>query len=73
MNIEKIDLLKSIEEYRDSISKDLELLENFDMSCCDQAEYETLLNVESCLAIIINNYINQKHPPSGAKLDQDII
>ena len=30
MNVEKIDLLKSIEEYRDSISQDLELLENFD-------------------------------------------
>ena len=69
MNIEKIDLLKSIEEYRDSISKDLELLENFDKKCCDQAEYETLLNVESCLSIIINNYINQEYPSSGAKLD----
>ena len=68
--IEKIDLLKSIEEYRDSISKDLERLEKlFNMSCCDQAEYETLLNVESCLSIIINNYINQEYPSSGAKLD----
>lgn len=69
MNIEKIDLLKSIEEYRDSISKDLELLENFDRQCCYQAEYETLMNVESCLSIIINNYINQEYPSSGAKLD----
>ncbi len=69
MNVEKIDLLKSIEEYRDSISKDLELLENFDKKCCDQAEYETLMNVESCLSIIINNYINQEYPSSGAKLD----
>ena len=70
INPEKIDLLKSIEEYRDSISKDLERLEKlFNMSCCDQAEYETLLNVESCLSIIINNYINQEYPSSGAKLD----
>ncbi len=69
MNVEKIDLLKSIEEYRDSISKDLELLENFDKKCCDSAEYETLMNVESCLTIIINNYINQEYPSSGAKLD----
>lgn len=69
MNVEKIDLLKSIEDYRDSISKDLELLENFDRQCCDNAEYETLLNVESCLSIIINNYINQEYPSSGAKLD----
>ena len=69
MNIEKIDLLKSIEDYRDSISKDLELLENFDRRCCDQTEYETLLNVEAALSIIINNYINQEYPSSGAKLD----
>lgn len=69
MNVEKIDLLKSIEDYRDSISKDLELLEKFDRQCCDQAEYETLMNVESCLSIIINNYINQEYPSSGAKLD----
>ena len=69
MNKEKIDLLKSIEEYRDSISKDLELLEKFDRSCCDDAEYETLMNVESCLSIIINNYINQEYPSSGALLD----
>ncbi len=69
MNVEKIDLLKSIEDYRDSISKDLELLENFDRQCCDQAEYETLMNVESCLTIIINNYTNQEYPSSGAKLD----
>ncbi len=70
LNPEKIDLLKSIEEYRDSISKDLERLEKlFNMSCCDQTEYETLLNVESCLSIIINNYTNQKYPSSGAKLD----
>ena len=69
MNVEKIDLLKSIEEYRDSMSKDLELLENFDRQCCDQAEYETLLNVEAALSIIINNYINQEYPSSGAKLD----
>ena len=69
INPEKIDLLKSIEEYRDSISKDLELLENFDRQCCDQAEYVTLLNVESCLSIIIINYINQEYPSSGAKLD----
>ena len=70
INQEKIDLLKSIEDYKDSISKDLERLEKlFNMSCCDQAEYETLLNVESCLSIIINNYINQEYPSSGAKLD----
>ena len=69
LNPEKIDLLKSIEEYRDSISKDLELLENFDKKCCDQAEYETLMNVESCLTININNYINQEYPSSCAKLD----
>ena len=70
INPEKIDLLKSIEDYRDSISKDLERLEKlFNMSCCDKAEYETLLNVESCLSIIINNYTNQEYPSSGAKLD----
>ena len=69
LNPEKIDLLKSIEEYRDSISKDLELLEKFDRSCCDNAEYNTLMNVESCIAIIINNYINQEYPSSGALLD----
>ncbi len=70
INPEKIDLLKSIEEYRDSISKDLERLEKlFNMSCCDQTEYETLLNVESCLAIIINNYTNQEYPSSGAKFN----
>ena len=69
MNVEKIDLLKALEEYRDSISQDLELLENFDRQCCDQAEYETLLNVESSLDIIINNYINQEYPSSGAKLN----
>ena len=70
MNVEKIDLLKSIEDYKDSISKDLERLEKlFNMSCCDQTEYETLLNVESCLSIIINNYTNQEYPSSGAKLD----
>ena len=69
LNPEKIDLLKSIEEYKDSISQDLELLENFDRQCCDQAEYETLLNVEAALSIIINNYTNQKYPSSGAKLD----
>lgn len=69
LNPEKIDLLKSIEDYRDSISKDLELLENFDKKCCDSVGYNTLMNVESCLAIIINNYINQEYPSSGAKLD----
>ena len=70
INPEKIDLLKSIEDYKDSISKDLERLEKlFNRSCCDDAEYETLLNVESCLSIIINNYINQEYPSSGAKLD----
>ena len=69
INPEKIDLLKSIEEYRDSISQDLELLENFDRQCCDKAKYETLLNVEAALSIIINNYINQEYPSSGAKLD----
>ena len=69
LNPEKIDLLKSIEEYRDSISQDLELLEKFDKSCCDQAEYVTLMNVEAALDIIINNYINQEYPSSGAKLD----
>lgn len=69
MNVEKIDLLKSIEDYRDSISKDLELLENFDRQCCDNAEYNTLMNVEAALSIIINNYINQEYPSSGAKLD----
>ena len=69
MNVEKIDLLKSIEDYKDSISQDLELLENFDKKCCDKAKYETLLNVESCLSIIINNYTNQEYPSSGAKLD----
>ena len=69
MNIEKIDLLKSIEDYRNSISNDLEQLEKFDMSCCDNAEYETLMNVEAALSIIINNYINQEYPSSGAKLD----
>ncbi len=69
LNPEKIDLLKSIEEYRDSISQDLELLENFDRQCCDQAEYITLMYVESCLSMIINSYINQEYPSSGAKLD----
>ena len=69
LNQEKIDLLKSIEEYRDSISQDLELLENFDRQCCDQAEYETLMNVEAALSIIINNYINQEYHSSGALLD----
>ena len=69
LNPEKIDLLKSIEEYRDSISQDLELLENFDRQCCDQAEYNTLMNVEAALSIIINNYINQEYPSSGALLD----
>lgn len=69
LNPEKIDLLKSIEEYRDSISNDLEQLEKFDRQCCDQVEYNTLLNVESCLSIIINNYINQEYPSSGALLD----
>ena len=69
LNQEKIDLLKSIEEYRDSISQDLELLENFDRQCCDNAEYNTLMNVEAALSIIINNYINQEYPSSGAKLD----
>lgn len=69
MNVEKIDLLKSIEDYRDSTSKDLELLENFDRQCCDNAEYNTLMNVEAALSIIINNYINQEYPSSGAKLD----
>ena len=69
MNIEKIDLLKSIEDYRNSISNDLEQLEKFDRSCCDNAEYNTLMNVESCLSIIINNYINQEYPSSGALLD----
>ena len=69
LNPEKIDLLKSIEEYRDSISQDLELLEKFYRSCCENAEYNTLMNVESCLSIIINNYINQEYPSSGAKLD----
>ena len=69
LNPEKIDLLKSIEDYRDSISNDLEQLEKFDKKCCDQAEYETLLNVESCLSIIINNYINQEYPSSCALLD----
>ena len=69
LNPEKIDLLKSIEDYKDSISKDLELLSNFDRKCCDQVEYETLLNVEAALSIIINNYINQEYPSSGAKLD----
>ena len=69
INPEKIDLLKSIEDYRNSISNDLELLEKFDRSCCDNAEYNTLMNVESCLSIIINNYINQEYPSSGAKLD----
>ena len=69
LNPEKIDLLKSIEDYRNSISNDLEQLEKFDRSCCDDAEYNTLLNVESSLDIIINNYINQEYPSSGAKLD----
>ena len=69
LNPEKIDLLKSIEEYRDSISQDLELIENIDRQCCDNAEYNTLMNVEACLTIIINNYINQEYPSSGAKLD----
>lgn len=69
MNVEKIDLLKALEEYRDSISNDLEQLEKFDRSCCDDAEYNTLLNVESSLDIIINNYINQEYPSSGAKLN----
>lgn len=69
MNIEKIDLLKSIEDYRNSISNDLEQLEKFDRSCCDNAEYETLMNVEAALSIIINNYVNQEYPSSGAKLD----
>ena len=69
LNQEKIDLLKSIEEYRDSISQDLELLENFDRQCCDQAEYKTLMNVEAALSIIINNYINQEYPSSGALKD----
>ena len=69
LDLEKIDLLKSIEDYRDSISQDLELLENFDRRCCDNAEYNTLLNVEAALSIIINNYINQEYPSSGAKLD----
>ena len=69
MNVEKIDLLKALEEYRDSISNDLEQLEKFDRSCCDDAEYNTLLNVETALSIIINKYINQEYPSSGAKLD----
>lgn len=69
INPEKIDLLKSIEDYKDSISQDLELLEKFDRRCCDNAKYNTLMNVESCLTIIINNYINQEYPSSGAKLD----
>ena len=69
INLEKIDLLKSIEDYKDSISQDLELLEKFDRKCCYQAKYETLLNVEAALSIIINNYINQEYPSSGAKLD----
>ena len=69
LNPEKIDLLKSIEDYRNSISNDLEQLEKFDKSCCDNAEYETLMNVEAALSIIINNYINQEYPSSGAKLD----
>ena len=59
---EKINLLKAIEEYRDSISNDLEQLENIDRSCCNQAEYETLMNVEASLSIIINSYINQEYP-----------
>ena len=69
LNPEKIDLLKSIEDYRNSISNDLEQIEKFYRSCCDNAEYNTLMNVESCLSIIINNYINQEYPSSGAKLD----
>ena len=69
INPEKIDLLKSIEEYRDSISQDLELLEKFDKKCCDSAEYNTLMNVEAALSIIINNYINQEYPSSGALPD----
>ena len=69
MNVEKIDLLKALEEYRDSISNDLEQLEKFDRSCCDDAEYNTLLNVESSLDIIINNYIHQEYSSSGAKLN----
>lgn len=69
LNQEKIDLLKSIEDYRDSISNDLKLLESFYRRCCDNAEYNTLMNVEAALSIIINNYINQEYPSSGAKLD----
>ena len=70
INPEKIDLLKSIEDYKYSISKDLERLEKlFNRSCCDDAEYNTLLNVEAALSIVINNYINQEYHSSGAKLD----
>ena len=69
LNPEKIDLLKSIEEYRDSISNDLELLEKLSRRCCDNAEYNTLMNVEAALSIIIHNYINQEYPSSGALLD----
>lgn len=69
INPEKIYLLKEIENYVDSISQDLEQLEKFDRQCCDQVEYEVLLSVEAALQIIINNYINQEYPSSGAKLD----
>ena len=69
INPEKIDLLKSIEDYKDSISNDLEQLEKFDRSCCDNAEYEALMNVEAAQIQAMQHLTMHKQLLSGNSED----
>lgn len=43
MNIE--DLIEDIENYTDSIDDDINTIQNYDMTCCDERELEALQNV----------------------------
>lgn len=53
-------VLEDIIDYRDSIYHDIEKLEVHDRDCCDQAEYETLINVENSLSFIIKKHTEKE-------------
>lgn len=65
MNLEKpehINLLNKLEEYKNSIAEELNNLEEKEVKTdADMSRYETLMDVESSLDLIINEYVAQEY------------
>lgn len=65
MSLEKpehINLLNKVEEYKNSLSDELNNLENKQLKTIEESSrYKTLMDVETSLDLIINEYVAQEY------------